>query len=60
MEQKKEQEQRIRKERAKNGERTQKMMAFRVDLDNLEWLEQQANKGRYLNDLIAADRRRGR
>lgn len=45
-----------RKQRSKNGERTQKMMSFRVDNENLEWLLKQENKGRYLNQLIAADR----
>ena len=47
---------RVRKARSKNGERGQKMMSFRVDVDNLEWLESQPNKGRYINELIAADR----
>lgn len=50
--------QRIRKADIKKGERTQKMMTFRCDLDNVEWLEQQANKGRYINDLIRTDRGR--
>ena len=47
---------RVRKTRSKNGERGQKMMSFRVDVDNLGWLEKQVNKGRYINDLIEADR----
>lgn len=47
---------RIRKQRSKNGERSQKMMSFRVDNENLDWLLKQENKGRYLNQLIAADR----
>lgn len=47
---------RVRKSRSKNGERGQKMMSFRVDVDNLGWLESQTNKGRYINELIAADR----
>ena len=47
---------RIRKEYGKRGERTQKMMAFRVDVENLEWLESQPNKGRYINQLISNDR----
>lgn len=34
------------------GERGQKMMAFRLDLDLEGWLNKQANKGRYINDLI--------
>lgn len=35
---------------------TQKMMSFRVDVENIEWLNQQQNKGRYINDLVSADR----
>lgn len=46
----------LRKEYAKHGERGQKMATFRLDLDNVEWLQQQQNKGRYINNLIAADR----
>lgn len=53
-----EQQERSRKARSKNGERGQKMMSFRVDNENAAWLELQANKGRYINDLIAADRNR--
>lgn len=49
---------RSRKARSKNGERGQKMMSFRVDNENAAWLELQANKGRYINELIAADRER--
>lgn len=41
-----------RKERAAKGVKTQKMVSIRIDLDNLEWLNQQPNKGRYINDLI--------
>lgn len=37
------------------GERNQKMVTFRCDLENIDWLELQPNKGRYINDLIAAD-----
>lgn len=54
MEKAKETQERQRKE-WKRGTRTQKMMAFRVDNELLEWLEAQVNKGRYLNNLIAAD-----
>ena len=46
----------VRKQYAKNGERGQKMVTFRLDLENEEWLQQQSNKGRYINNLIAADR----
>lgn len=50
---------RVRREYAKRGERNQKMMSFRVDLDNIEWLESRENKGRYINQLIAEDRLKG-
>lgn len=50
---------RVRREYAKRGERNQKMMSFRVDLDNIEWLESRENKGRYINQLIADDRLKG-
>lgn len=40
------------------GRVTQKMMSFKVDLDNWEYLESKANKGRYINDIIAEDRKR--
>lgn len=53
---KKEQRERVRKAYAPAGVTTQKMMSLRVDLENVEWLQQQRNKGRYINDLIAADR----
>lgn len=56
MKQTEEQQERSRKARSKNGERGQKMMSFRVDNENAAWLELQTNKGRYINDLIAADR----
>lgn len=45
-----------RKAYAKRGERTSKMMTFRIDADNLEWLNMQPNKGRVINDLIAQAR----
>lgn len=45
-----------RKAYAKRGERTSKMMTFRIDADNLEWLNMQPNKGRVINDLIAKAR----
>lgn len=47
---------RLRKEYAPRGERSQKMVTFRLDFDNIEWLSHQQNKGRYINELIAADR----
>ena len=56
---KKEAQPRTRREYAKRGERNQKMMSFRVDLDNIQWLESRDNKGRYINQLIAEDRLKG-
>lgn len=35
---------------------TQKMMSFRLDNDNILWLESLPNKGRYINELIRIDR----
>lgn len=49
-------ENRIRKVRAAAGTRTQKHTAFRLDLDLAGWLSTMPNKGRYINDLIRADR----
>lgn len=44
----------MKQERLKSpkGARTQKMFSFRLDLDLVEYLESQPNKGRFLNDLI--------
>lgn len=47
-----------RKAYAPDGQKSQKMMAFRVDNDLLDWLNSQPNKGRYINDLIRADMNR--
>lgn len=41
-----------RKARAPRGEKTQKMMSFRVDFENWEPLSKVSNKGRLLNDLL--------
>lgn len=59
MKEKKEQEPKeyVRKAYAAKGERSQKMMTFRCDLDNIAWLESQPNKGRYINNLIEKDRK---
>lgn len=46
---------RVRKE-YQHGQTTQKMMTFRCDNDNIEWLQSKPNKGRYINELIARDR----
>lgn len=50
-----EKKERIRKE-WKRGVQTQKMMSFRIDNDNAQWLERKPNKGRTLNNLIAEAR----
>lgn len=51
---------RQRRKYADDGKRSQKMMAFRLDEENAFWLSTQPNKGRYINNLIRADRlRRG-
>jgi hypothetical protein len=56
MEQKETQRERVRKIPTPNGSQSQKMMNFRLDLDLLDWLDSKPNKGRYINDLIRADR----
>lgn len=50
-----------RKDYKKHSEEAaaQKMMSFRVDARLLAWLNSKANKGRYINNLIAADMKRG-
>lgn len=45
---------RVRKAYAARGERGQKMVNFRCDLDNIEKLSYQPNKGRFINDAIRA------
>lgn len=52
MKQKKEEKERVRKAYSPKGERGQKPMSFRIDLENLEWLERQANKGRAINEAL--------
>lgn len=52
MKQKKEEQERVRKAYSPKGERGQKPMSFRIDLENLEWLERQANKGRAINKAL--------
>lgn len=47
----------IRKGGNTRGVITQKMVSFKLDNDNLEWLQMQSNKGRYINSLIERDRR---
>lgn len=50
-----EEKERIKKS-FKHGVISQKMMTFRIDHENVEWLEKQVNKGRYINTLIERDR----
>lgn len=42
----------VRKERAANGQCSSKMMSFRIDAENVEFLNLQSNKGRLINDLL--------
>lgn len=58
MAQKKIEGERKRKSYAPDGQRGQKMMSFRLDNENQDWIMQQPNRGRYINELIAADRKR--
>lgn len=37
---------------------SQKMVSFRLDLKHLSWLKSKGNMGRYINELIAADKRK--
>ena len=56
MKEKQEEKARVRKAYAAKGERSQKMMSFRIDYENVEWLEHQDNKGRTINNLLATAR----
>lgn len=42
----------LRKQRAKNGERTSRMMSFRADEQTLQILAKVQNKGRLINNLV--------
>lgn len=53
-----EKKERIKRKFAPAGERSQKMMSFRLDRENEFWLSTMPNKGRYINNLIRADRLR--
>lgn len=57
MKEEKDEKTRVRKAKSEKGTRSQTMYSFRLDNDNVEWLHQQHNMGRYLNDLIRADRK---
>lgn len=52
MTKKLEPEERVRKEYAPKGQRGQKHISFRIDLDLLELLERQPNKGRAINEAL--------
>lgn len=45
-----------RKKRSKNGECTSKMMSFRIDGENVEFLNDVQNKGRLINRLLESER----
>lgn len=47
---------RTRREYASKGTRSQKMISFRLDLENIEYLNTKPNKGRFINELIATAR----
>jgi len=49
-------EERVKKEYTQDGQRGQKMFNFRCDLENIEYLNKQPNKGRFLNELIREQR----
>lgn len=60
MTKKKDDSERIRKAYAARGCSEQTRFTFRIDNENMDWLAQQPNKGRYINNLIASDRQRRR
>ena len=45
-----------RKAYTARGESSQKMMSFRLDAENAEYLNTKPNKGRFINDLLARAR----
>ena len=45
-------ENRVRKVYAEKGSRSQERFTFRMDIDNYEVVQQQPNKGRFVNDAI--------
>lgn len=57
MEEKKTQPRKAYRKHGEEGERP-KMISFKLDAHLLKWLAKQANKGRYLNNLIERDRTR--
>lgn len=48
-----------RKAYAKRGQRSQKMVTFRLDNELIDQLEQVQNKGRFINDAIREKLERG-
>lgn len=58
MKEQNETNERIRKARSARGERSQHTMSFRLDNELTAWLNQHLNKGRYINELIKADKDR--
>lgn len=56
MEQEKPRQAGTRKAYAAKGERGQRMMSFRLDYENAEYLASKPNKGRFINDLLAQAR----
>lgn len=56
MEQEKPRQAGTRKAYTAKGERGQKMMSFRLDIENADYLASKPNKGRFINDLLAQAR----
>ena len=46
-----------RKKRSSNGTRAQRMFSFRLDEDNVLFIQSQPNMGRFLNELIREKRK---
>ena len=45
-----------RKAYSARGEQAQRMMSFRLDYENAEYLSTKPNKGRFINELLARAR----
>lgn len=58
MEEKKTMQAGTRRAYTADGERGQKMMSFRLDIENIQYLNTKPNKGRFINELIARERER--
>lgn len=43
---------RVKKEYSARGQRSQRMLNFRCDLDNWEKLQTKPNKGRFINEAL--------